>query len=103
MNAVTKIASSSAVALSMGAALLGSSTAASAAPLVPDHHAVVTQQHAPLAGGLCLPTFITSGCSTGGGTTGGTSTPELPSAALVGIGLIPPLLGGGVWRGGRPP
>ena len=103
MNAARTIVSSTAVAASMGAALLVSTPAVSAAPLVAEHRVVATVEP-PTAGllpiGCGIPILCTNPPNPGspGGTSGGTSTPELPSAALVGIGLIPPLLVGAVWR-----
>ena len=96
MNAVRTIVSSGAIAASMGAALLVSSPTASAATLAPDHHPVAMQQAPTALLGICI--WNCTPPTGGSGSTGGTSTPELPSAALFGIGLIPPVIVGAWWR-----
>ena len=79
-------------------AALSPATAVGAETVAPSpvagHHAS-TQHHQAPVGTLCIIICLGGG---GGGGGGGTSTPELPSGALVGIGLLPPLVAFGIVR-----
>jgi hypothetical protein len=103
MNRASTMVSSGVLAAVVGAALLPLIPAASAAMRSSVHQVATHQPSTPVVGSLfCLPPWFTSGCGSLPAS-GGTSTPELPSGALIVVGLVPPLIVRAVWRRRRRP
>jgi hypothetical protein len=94
MNRARMAMSSGVIALGMLAALSPSTVVAGEAGDAHGAHAQTLHATAPLGGlQICVPPLIVINC-----TPQGSSTTELPSGALLAVGLVPPLALGWMWR-----